>query len=236
MATAVAKDEAAAANKAAAAEAAAVNAAVAAEVAKDAALTLPEILSKLDRVHTFTMVTVLDNGSRDACPTADGTLAFFTDPQDAKVALAELKAKYEANGVEKALLDIEIVPLGRAFAITQGLMGLKSPVPAKLVFSKAIVAVEGEQGVPPELRSRMAGTGPFPLFLSIGLDNRAIMPVFLSRDDLADAWAKRGHPLEELGPSVIVTDLRTLVGRHSIRWLRVGVGVGVGVWVRVGVS
>ena len=38
------------------------------------------------------------------------------------------------------------------------------------------------------------------------------MPVFLSRDDLADAWAKRGHPLEELGPSVIVTDLRTLVG------------------------
>ena len=192
--------------------AAAVTAAVAAAVAADAVLTMPEILSKLDRIHTFTMVTVLDNGSRDACPTADGMLAFFTDPQDAKVALAELKVKYEANGVEKATLDIEIVPLGRAFAITQGLMGLKSPMPAKLVFSKAIVKVEGDHGVPPALRPRMAGVGPFPLFLSIGLDNQAIMPVFLSRDDLADAWAKRGHPLEELGPSVIVTDLRTLVG------------------------
>ena len=87
---------------AAAEAAAAVTAAVAAAVAADAALTMPEILSKLDRVHTFTMVTVLDNGSRDACPTAEGMLAFFTDPQDAKVALAELKVKYETNGVEKA--------------------------------------------------------------------------------------------------------------------------------------
>jgi len=185
---------------------------MAAAEAADAALTMPEILSKLDRVHTFTMVTVLADGSRDACPTADGALAFFTDPQDAKTALAEQKVQYETKGVEKATLDIEIVPLGRAFAITQGLMGLKSPLPAKLVFSTAIVSVEGDHGVPPALRPRMAAVGPFPLFLSCGLDTQAIMPVFLSRDDLADAWLKRGKPLEELAPSVVVTDLRTLVG------------------------
>ena len=177
----------------------------------NAALTMPEILSKLDRVHTFTIITVLENGLRDACPTANGYLAFFTDPQDAKVALSDLKVQYEKNGVEKATLDIEIVPLGRAFAITQGLMGLKSPMPAKLVFSRAILKVEGDHGVPPALRPRMATMGPFPLFLSCGLDSQAIMPVFLSRDDLAEAWLKRGKPLEELAASVVVTDLRTLV-------------------------
>lgn len=175
-------------------------------------LALSEILSKLDRVHTFTIIVVLADGSKDACPTANGSLAFYTDAQDARAALAEVEALHETKGA-KTTLRIDVVPLGRAFAITQGLMGLKTPLPAKLVFSKAVVGVEGDAGVPAALRPRMEGTGPFPLFMSCGLETKSFTPVFLSREDLAEAWLRHGKPLEELSPSVLVTDLRTLVAR-----------------------
>ena len=169
-------------------------------------LTLQQSLAKLDRVHTFHVVTVLANGMKDAFPSTDGVLTFYTDAEDAKEALEELQAKQP-----EAALRLELVPLGRAFAVTQGLMGLAAPIPTRLQFSRAVVAAEGEGGLPAELRERMRKAGPFPLFVSQELSTDAITPVFLTRDDLADAWCKRGKPLEQL--DVVVTDLRTLVAR-----------------------
>jgi len=175
-----------------------------------APLTMEEALTKLDRVHCFSIATVLSNGSKDACVSADGTLTFYTDERDARAALKEVQALKPESA--KAL-KLELVPLGRAFAVTQGLMGLKAPLPTRLRFSRSVVAVEGDRGVPPALRPRMSGAGPMPLFVSHGLSTDVITPVFLTRDDLAEAWLKRGNDLHDLAQSVVVTDLRVLIAR-----------------------
>jgi hypothetical protein len=169
-------------------------------------LSMPEALEKLDRVRVFNVVRILkEGGAKDVCASPDGFIVFYADAADAEAALAEM-TKLHSEG----MLRLETIPLGRAFALTQGLMGLKAPMPTRIQFSQAIVAQEGDRGVPEELKARMAKTGPFPLFFLPGLGAPAIMPIFFSRADLTACWAKK-HT--EAMPEASVTDLRVLVAR-----------------------
>ena len=60
----------------------------------------------------------------------------------------------------------------------------------------------------PVFLSHVALTLTLTLALALTLTlTQAIMPVFLSRDDLADAWAKRGHPLEVTLPLTLILAL-----------------------------
>lgn len=122
-------------------------------------LTMPEVLAKLDKVMTFTISRVLSDGAKDACPSPSGAVTFYVDSEDAKADLEALKA---ADSTLR--LSLDFCALGRAFALTQGLMGLRAPGPTRLQFSRKLVAAVGDQGVPENLRERMRSAGPFPLF------------------------------------------------------------------------
>lgn len=172
-------------------------------------LTMPETLGKLDRVMVFTLVRLLADGSKDSAPLDDGFIVFFVDAADAQAALVELQKAHP-----DFKLGIDHAPLGRAFALSQGLMGLKMPAPSRIQFAKGVVAAEGDKGVPKELREKMASAGPFPLFYSDKIGNPSFTPVFFSRDDLSDFWHEHGGP-SEVSPEdhTTVTDLRILVAR-----------------------
>ena len=113
----------------------------------DTVLSMAETLKKMDKVMTFTFSRLLPDGNKDVCPAPNGAITFYTDAADAKADLAELQAAQpEMN------FTLDYTPLGRAFALTQGLMQLSLPGPSKLQFSRKIVQEVGEAGVPEELR------------------------------------------------------------------------------------
>jgi len=170
-------------------------------------LSMPDTLAKMDRVMAFTVARLLPDGSKDVCPSSDGSVTFYTDAADVNADLAELKAAHP-----DAKLGVDFTPLGRAFALSQGLMGLKPPCPMRIQFSRRVVQEVGEAGVPADLRSRMAGAGPFPLFFSERLGSEAFTPVFFTRADLNEFWANTGGAYEK-APEPTVTDLRIVVAR-----------------------
>ena len=171
-------------------------------------LTMQQTLAKLDRIIVFTLVRVLEDGSKDACP-FKGELQFYVDSGDAQADLAALQKEHP-----DAKIGISHAPLGRAFALTQGLMGLKADAPSRLQFPRSTCAAEGDACVPKELREKMRSAGPFPLFYSDKLGNNGFTPVFFSRSDLCDFWMTSGAPAE-LKPEehTTVTDLRILIAR-----------------------
>ena len=174
-------------------------------------LTMTEALEKLDRVRVFSLVVIYADGMKDSFASADGKLHFFVSHEDAQAAMdGALKVTPDAK------LRLELVPLGRAFALTQGLMGLDSPVPCRLHSPRMVVKAEGERGVPEDLRERMRSAGPFPVFMTERLSTPALTPVFLTRDDLVDCWMKRGYQIEDL-PEPTISDLRILVARMMVR-------------------
>ena len=169
--------------------------------------TMAETLAKLDQVMTFTISRLLPDGSKDACPSKNGAVTFYTDAEDAKADLEELKA---ADPQAKVMLDF--TALGRAFALTQGVGGLRAPGPTRLQFSRKIVAEVGESGVPTELRERMRAAGPFPLFYSDKLGSEQFTPVFFTVADLHELFLTCGGDPSAL-PEPTVTDLRMVVAR-----------------------
>lgn len=189
--------------------------AVAAQVAAKAkageegkVLTMKETLEKLDKVMVFTISRLLPDGSKDACPSsAGGAVTFYTDMEDAK---ADLAAAQKAE--PEAKLGMDYTPLGRAFALTQGMAGLQTPGPTRLQFSRATVKHCGEDGVPPELRERMRSAGPFPLFYSDKLGSEQFTPVFFAVSDLREFWCTCGGDPKN-PPTPTVTDLRIVVAR-----------------------
>ena len=183
-----------------------------AQAAKGAAtagtvLSMPDTLSKLDRVMAFTITQVRGDGSKDSYKSPNGAVTFYMDSADAKADFEALKA-----ADPKAPISLDFAPLGRAFALTQGLMGLKTPGPCVIQFSRAIVKQYGEAGVPPELQERMRSTGPFPLFYSDKLGSAEFTPIFFAPKDLFDFWVSCGGSPEKL-PEPTVTDLRVVVAR-----------------------
>lgn len=168
-------------------------------------LTMVEVLGKLDRVSTFNITRLRPDGSKDLHSSASGQLELFAAAEDARAALA---AERLAN--PDALLELEVVPLGKAFSFTQGLLGLQPG--GKLRFSRAVLAETGDSGVPEALRERMASNGPFPIFTVEQLRSPGARPFFLTRADLCACWVKSGRAAEELPPlDETVSDLRVLV-------------------------
>ena len=153
---------------------------------------------------------MLGDGAKDVCPSSSGHIVFYTDAADAKADLEELKAQRSEEAASK--LGLDHTPLGRAFALTQGLMGLNAPAQCRLQFSRAVAASEGQAGVPQELRERMGKAGPFPLFYSERIDSHDVTPVFFHREDLNAFWVASGQSADDL-PTPTVTDLRVVVAR-----------------------
>jgi len=85
-------------------------------------------------------------------------------------------------------------------------------VPAKLQFSRAVIAEVGDAGVPEELRERMGGAGPFPLLYSDKLGAESFTPVFFTKSDLGEFWCNTGGTANNI-PEPTVTDLRIVVAR-----------------------
>jgi len=174
-------------------------------MAQGSSAAMQALLEKMSRVITFNITSVVD-GKRDCFQAASGAIEFYADAADATEAL---QVAQSAN--PEAHLELEAVPLGKAFAVTQGLMGVSTPIPTKLLFSKATVAAVGEHGIPEAMRDKMRGTGPFPLFSVEELRSPGAMPVFLSFDDLRASWLKSGRPIESLPAAEdAAIDLRVL--------------------------
>ena len=175
--------------------------------AKASTLTMEQTLEKLGKVMLFSIFRMMEDGSRDVCQSPDGALTFYADASDAEADLAELRALEPS-----AQLGLSHTSLGRAFALTQGLMGLKAPTNTRLQFSREVVAAEGDAGVPKELRAKMASAGPMPLFYSEQIDNGAVTPVFFHREDLLEYY-HAAHGADAKPPQVTLTDLRVVVAR-----------------------
>lgn len=170
-------------------------------------LPMKDTLEKLDRVMTFTISRLLGDGSKDSCPSPSGAVTFYTDAADAKADLEAIKA---ADAT--AAVSLDYTPLGRAFALTQGLNGLTTPGPCKIQFSRALVERYGEEGVPPELQERMREKGPFPLYYSDKLGSEQFTPIFFTPQDLFEFWVTCNGDPNDL-PVPTVTDLRIVVAR-----------------------
>jgi len=170
-------------------------------------MSMQELLEKMNVVTTFNITTV-KGGKRDCFQMPkSGAIEFYADAGDA---LEALQAAQAAAGGGVAL-ELEAVPLGKAFSVAQGLMGLTTPVPTKLYFSRAVVAAVGERGIPEAMREDMRGAGPLPLFSVEELKSPGAMPVYLSYEDLTASWMRSGRPLEELPPAPeVAIDLRVL--------------------------
>ena len=179
----------------------------AAKPAPGTVLTMQATLQKLDRVMCFSISRTLPDGKRDACPGLDGVVTFYLDQEDVKADFEAMKA-----ADPEAKLSLDFVPLGRAFALTQGIMGLKAPGPTRLQFKRSTAAEVGDKGVPDYLREKMAGVGPFPLFYSEKLGSERFTPVFFDVADLKEFWATCGGDPKN-PPEPTATDLRIVVAR-----------------------
>lgn len=171
-------------------------------------LTMEATLAKLDVVMTFTIARLMPDGSRDLIPGPNGAITFYLDAEDVEADLAAMKT------AEPSLqLGLDFAPLGRAFALMQGLMGLRAPGPTKLEFSRAVVKAVGEQGVPPEFREQMRDRGPFPLYYSDKFGSENFTPVFFTKADFKAFWCGVAGGTEATLPPATVTDLRIVVMR-----------------------
>jgi len=175
----------------------------------DKVLTMAESMEKLQGVRIFHIFRLLKDGAKDVVADADGVIAFYVSAADVQAALATLKQADTGT----ASLGIDHITLDRAFALTQGLMGLQAPgAKTRLHFPQAVVAAEGEAGVPEPLRERMRNAGPYPLFYSEKIIDPKCTPLFFTRSDLAEYWVATGGAADAV-PEPTVTDLRVVIGR-----------------------
>ena len=187
---------------------AAAAAAAAAAAGQGRVFSMQETLAKLDTVMAFTIAQLKEDGFRDVVPSPNGEVTFYLDAVDAKKDMVQLMAANPSG--PKLVLDY--TPLGRAFALSQGLMGLKTPVPTKIQFSRAVIEKVNDAGIPEELRTGMAGVGPFPLFYSDKLGGETFTPVFFTKEDLGSFWVSCGGAMDQV-PEPTISDLRIIVAR-----------------------
>ena len=170
-----------------------------------------EIVDKLDRIPVF---SVNDAAERMVPIRVDGEdcCTWFADIAEAKALLAELSAQHPS-----ARLHIGVTPLGTAYALAEGWVvpagasedegeGAPKRPPLRLQPARATLATTEVERVP-KCNPR---TGPFPLFMSQGLQNAEVFPVFLSRADFAVTWAANGLSAAEL-PAIHVSELNLLI-------------------------
>ena len=170
---------------------------------KSELLTLEQTLGKLDRIMSFTIIRLLGSGLKDMAPGADGHLVFYVDARDAQAALAALKTAHP-----EAKLALDHVPLGRAFALTQGLMGLRTPAPSRIQFSQSVVEAEGDKESPRSSARKWRLRGPSRSSTATSwattLSRQSSFPVMTSETFGASVGALRHEargPYDGVGPS-----------------------------------
>jgi len=185
-------------------------------------LTRTELIAKLDQVMLLNVVATQD-GNKQIIPGCDGELCWFSDVFDAKAELAAMHAgmPLPPPGIS---LGLDFCPLGRAFSLSDGWVSAQriqgeSP-PMRLQPSSKVLETCGAEGLkqlesqlPSVLKKRNRRQGAFPLFYLKELQNERVMPYFFAREDLVTAWMSSGKAVEDLPPTLDVTDLRALVAR-----------------------
>jgi len=176
-----------------------------------AALAKEQIIEKLNAIPTFCLL----NGEGYAVTVRgeDGspTCSWFVDPNEAS---AVLTAAIRDNPNIKGL-HLGVTPLGIAYGMCGGWgddppAGLNATL--KLQGNRAVVKSMDsflakqlmEQGLP-EAKWHL------PVFCCDELQSASAMPMFLSRNDLVEAWELSGRPKEELPEALTVLDLHLLV-------------------------
>jgi len=181
-----------------------------------AALGMEVLIKKLNAAPTFCIL----NGQREIVGLKDPTdptgqlevCVWFIDPQEAKETLAAVK---EANPELRAELHLGVTPLGVSYAFAAGLAestffgskvlrGSREPFangqdPTALLREQAI-----SQGLTPP-------SWHVPVFCCDELQSESVLPVFLSRKALAEAWVTSGRKIAALPQNLTVMDLGVLV-------------------------
>ena len=184
-----------------AASAAASAAAAAAELSGD------QIVEKLNQVPCFCLLNGADTmvGLKDPNdPTGQlEVCCWFTDANEAKQTLAACKA---ANPELSTSLHIGVTPLGVAFAFASGWADCHFYGEKQL--RGAQEALASGQDVVPLLRDQATSQGleapgwHVPVFSCDELQSPTVMPLFLSRKALAEAWVTSGRKLADIPPNL----------------------------------
>ena len=173
-----------------------------------AALSQTEIMQKLNSIPTFCILNGDSNIVGMASDQGGETCVWFTYADDARAMLALCR---EQNPDVPAL-HLGVTPLGLAFALAVGwadshfvgdlrLQGQQATVEAT---KEALTEQVAAQGLD-------VGTWTLPVFCCDELSSATVMPVFLQRHDLVQAWVLSGRPKEAVPENLSVMDLRVLV-------------------------
>ena len=210
------------------------NKAAADEIASAAAagirpLTQKELIAKLDQVLLLNLVATTDDQKKQIVPGADGSLRWYSDVFDAKVALRDMEAKMPP--LPGYALGLNFTPLGKAYSLSEGWVkvGSGEAPPMCLQPSSKVLQEVGEASLkaldgqlPSQLKKRNRRQGAFPIFYLEELVSERTMPFFFTRDDLVTCWMSSGKSFEDLPKQLNVIDLRVLVVRvltEPNRWL-----------------
>ena len=190
-------------------------------------LTKTELIAKLDQVMFLNVVATQDgnkpqDGNKQIIPGCNGELCWFSDVFDAKSELAAMLTQMPPPpGIS---LGLDFCPLGRAFSLSDGWVSAQriqgeSP-PMRLQPASKVLETCGadglhalEQQLPAVLKQHNRRQGAFPLFYLKELQNERVLPYFFTREDLVTSWMSSGKAVEDLPPTLDVTDLRALVAR-----------------------
>jgi len=180
------------------------------------ALSGDDIVKKLNAVPCFCILNGADTivGLKDPNDAMDQNevCCWFCDAAEAKLTLAQVKA---ANPEIAASLHIGVTPLGIAFAFASGwadchFFGEKQ-------VRGASEALAGGQDMVPMLRDQALQQGleaqswNVPVFSCDELQSPTVMPLFLSRKALAEAWVTSGRKLADIPANLAVMDLGVVV-------------------------
>ena len=170
------------------------------------ALSRDEIVKKLNAVPTFCILNGESNivGLQDPERKGLEMCLWFTDAEEGKSAL---KAAKEMNP-EATGLHLGVTPLGIAFALATGWAETTFYGDMRLCGSAEPFA--GGQDVDAVLRQQLATQGleesgwSVAVFCCDELQSPSVMPVFLSRKALVEAWITSGRKIADLPANLTV--------------------------------
>lgn len=181
--------------------------------AKGGALSIDEIIEKLNEVPVFAVQNESQNfvSMKDDDGTVGAeTIFWHTNPAEAARHLERMReVSPEVSG-----LNLGGSTLGTAYALGAGWTGGEIPTPQHAGDSRTTL---GGGRRAPMLRHQIVMTlglpVEMPVFLCPPLQNQLAAPVFLDRVDLAGAWIQSGRTKESFDEKehLIVMDLRVLV-------------------------
>ena len=146
--------------------------------------TRNEIIKKLNKVPAFQIV----DGNKNMCATmtSNGPCGtYFLDHRDAQALRAQIQQHNPGMTI-----DIDVIPLGNAFALTEKWVKMAQQVPLRLQGSKAVLAsMPGFPGLPHELKGAFSPlSSNMPIWVLEELHTESAMPYFLHLEDARHAW------------------------------------------------